>query len=75
MNLEKVIFAFFIVLALTLNFGFFIGEIDNPDHHHAIELAAAIAASLIATVVKFGDRSQMGAVVAEVTYLATYLVM
>ena len=69
MNLEKVIFAFFVVLALTLNFGFFLGEIDNSDHHHPIELAAALAASLIATVVKFGDRSQMGAVL-----LATSLV-
>ena len=69
MNLEKVIFAFFIVLALTLNFGFFFGEIDNPDHHHPMELAAALIASLIATVVKFGDRSQMGAVL-----LATSLV-
>lgn len=69
MNLEKVIFAFFIVLALTLNFGFFFGEIDNQDHHHPFELAAALAASLIATVVKFGDRSQMGAVL-----LATSLV-
>ena len=69
MNLEKVIFAFFIVLALTLNFGFFFGDIDNQDHHHPFELAAALAASLIATVVKFGDRSQMGAVL-----LATSLV-
>jgi hypothetical protein len=69
MNLEKVIFAFFIVLALTLNFGFFLGEIDNSQHHHPVELAAALAASLIATVVKFGDRSQVGAVL-----LATSLV-
>ena len=69
MNLEKVIFAFFIVLALTLNFGFFIGDIDNPAHHDALELGAALAVSLIATVVKFGDRSQMGAVL-----LATSLV-
>ena len=69
MNFEKVVFGFFIVLALTLNFGFFIGEIDNPDHHHAIELGAALAVSLIATIMKFGDRSQMGAVL-----LATSLV-
>ncbi len=62
MNLEKVIFAFFIMLALTLNFGFFIGEIDNPDHHHAYELFAAIVVSLIATIMKFGDRTQLGAV-------------
>lgn len=69
MNFEKVLFAFFIVLALTLNFGFFIGDIDNPAHHDAMELGAALAVSLIATVVKFGDRSQMGAVL-----LATSLV-
>lgn len=69
MNLEKVVFAFFIVLALTLNFGFFIGDIDNPEHHDAMELGAALAVSLIATVLKFGDRSQMGAVL-----LATSLV-
>lgn len=69
MNFEKVVFGFFIVLALTLNFGFFVGDIDNPDHHHAVELGAALAVSLIATIIKFGDRSQMGAVL-----LATSLV-
>ena len=69
MSFEKVVFGFFIVLALTLNFGFFVGDIDNPEHHHAMELAAALAVSLIATIMKFGDRSQMGAVL-----LATSLV-
>jgi hypothetical protein len=54
---------------LTLNFGFFVGDIDNPDHHNAMELGAALAVSLIATIMKFGDRSQMGAVL-----LATSLV-
>jgi hypothetical protein len=68
-NFEKVMFAFFIVLALTLNFGFFIGDIDNPAHHDGLELAAALAVSVIATIMKFGDRSQMGAVL-----LATSLV-
>jgi hypothetical protein len=68
-NFEKVVFGFFIVLALTLNFGFFLGDIDNPEHHHAVELGAALAVSLIATIIKFGDRSQMGAVL-----LATSLV-
>ena len=69
MNLEKVIFGFFIVLACTLNFGFFIGEIDNPDHHNVYEFFAAMVVSLIATVLKFGDRTHIGAVL-----LATSLV-
>jgi len=68
-NFEKVVFGFFIVLALTLNFGFFIGDIDNPEHHHAMELGGALAVSLIATIMKFGDRSHIGAVL-----LATSLV-
>lgn len=69
MNPEKVIFGFFIVMALTLNFGFYLGEFDNPDHHHAYELYAAIFVNAVATILKFGDRSQMGAVL-----LATSLV-
>ena len=69
MNLEKVVFGFFIVFAATLNFGFVIGEIDNPMHHNATELFFAIVVNLIATVLKFGDRTQVGAV-----HLATSLV-
>jgi hypothetical protein len=69
MNLEKVIFGFFIVLAATLNFGFFIGDLDRPDLHNVYELFAAIVVSLIATVLKFGDRTQIGAV-----HLSTSLV-
>jgi hypothetical protein len=68
MNLEKVVFAFFIVLAATLNFGFFIGEIDRPELHHVGEFTAALVVNLIATSLKFGDRSHMGA-----TQLATSL--
>ncbi len=62
MNLEKVVFAFTIILALTLNFGFFIGDIDNPAHHHPYELYAAIFVNAVDTILKFGDRSHMGAV-------------
>lgn len=62
MNLEKVIFGFFILLAATLNFGFVYGNIDNPEHHHLWELFAAIVVNLIATVLKFGDRTHVGAV-------------
>ena len=61
MNLEKVIFAFFSILALTVNFGFYNGEHDNPAHHNAYELFAALIVSLIATIMKFGDRAHIGA--------------
>lgn len=69
MNLEKVIFGFFIVLAATLNFGFFIGDIGRPELHSIYELAAALFVSLIATALKFGDRTQIGAI-----HLSTSLV-
>jgi hypothetical protein len=69
MNTQRVWFAFFIVLALTLNFGFFVGEIDNPHHHNPYEFFFALVVSLIATVLKIGDRSHLGAVL-----LATSLV-
>ncbi|OWW19177.1 DUF6394 family protein [Noviherbaspirillum denitrificans] len=69
MNLEKVVFAFFIVFAATLNFGFFIGDIDRPELHNVYELFAAIVVNMIATVLKFGDRTQIGAV-----HLSTSLV-
>lgn len=63
MNFEKVIFAFFIILALSLNFGFFVGDLTDPAHHHPYELFAALIVSLICTVMKFGDRTQFGSTV------------
>ncbi len=69
MNLEKVISGFFIILAMTLNFGFFYGDIDDISQHSKYELFAAIVVNLIATTLKLGDRTQMGSVL-----LATSLV-
>ena len=69
MNLEKVVFAFFTILACTLNFGFFLGEIDRPEFHHPTELFIAIVVNIITLLIKFGDRTQLGA-----THLATSLV-
>lgn len=69
MNLEKVVFGFFVLLAATLNFGFFLGDIGNPQVHNVYELYAAIVVNIVATVLKFGDRTQIGAV-----HLATSLV-
>ena len=68
MNLEKVVFGFFIILACTLNFGFFIGDMTKPELHHPGELFAAVVVNLIALVLKFGDRTHIGA-----THLATSL--
>ncbi len=55
MNLEKVVFGFFVLLAATLNFGFFVGDLDRPELHNEYELFAAVVVNLIATVLKFGD--------------------
>ncbi|MFV2090204.1 MAG: DUF6394 family protein [Pseudomonadales bacterium] len=69
MNLEKVLFGFFVVLSLTLNVAFVVGEISDPAHHSIWILFAAMVVNLIATVLKLGDRSQTGALL-----LATALV-
>ena len=69
MNLEKVVFAFVILLAATLNFGFVYGDIDDPAHHDIWELFAAVVVNLVATVLRLGDRTQIGAV-----HLSTSLV-
>ena len=69
MNFEKVVFGFFVLLAATLNFGYVTGDIGNPEHHNVLELYAAVIINVIATILKFGDRTQMGAI-----HLATSLV-
>lgn len=59
MSPARVLFAFVIVLALTLNAGFVVGDIADPAHHNVYELFAAIVVDLVATVLKFGDRSPL----------------
>jgi len=69
MNLQKVISGFFFILAMTINFGFFYGDIGNAELHNVYELFVALVVSLISTVLKIGDKTQLGAVL-----LATSLV-
>lgn len=69
MNLDKVISGFFIILAMTLNFGFFYGDMHSLDSHSKYELFAAIIINIIATTLKLGDKTQLGSVL-----LATSLV-
>jgi len=71
-NLEKVIFGFFIVLSLTLNVGFVLGEYNNPAHHSVFELFAVVVVNLIATGLKLGDRSQIGAVLLATSLVAVF---
>jgi Ca2+/H+ antiporter, TMEM165/GDT1 family len=61
MNLERVLFGFVIILALAFTFAFVMGGIDNADHHNVWLLTIAILVNLIATGLKLGDRSQVGA--------------
>lgn len=70
MNAEKVVFSFFIVLALTLNFGFFMGEMNDLTHHNIYELFATIVVNLIAMGLKLGDRTQVGAVLLSTSLVA-----
>jgi hypothetical protein len=52
----------FALLVITLNFGFVFGEVGDPNHHHVYELFTAIVVNLIATILKFGERTQIGAI-------------
>ena len=80
MNLQKVISGFFFILAMTLNFGFFYGEMGNAEMHSTYELFAALIISLIATALKIGDKTQIGSVllasslVADIQLLAAVIV-
>ena len=53
-----------------MNFGFFLGEIHDPTHHNVYELFAALVISLIATVMKLGDRTHLGAVLLSTSLVA-----
>jgi hypothetical protein len=69
MNLEKVIFGFFLVLALTLSVAFVVSAPVLIISDNVWIMFAALLVNIIATVLKLGDRSQVGALL-----LATALV-
>lgn len=69
MSYEKILFAAVIVLALTLNADFVYGDPTIINHHNKYVLFFALVISLMATVLKFGERSLLGS-----TMLATSLV-
>ena len=75
MNLERVVFGFFTILALTFNLVFVMGDIDNPSHHDVWVLTIAILVNLIATGLKLGDRSQIGALLLAASLVADLLLI
>ena len=70
MNLDKVIAGFFIILAMTLNFGFWYGDALDLSMHNKYELFGAIVVNLIATVLKLGDKTQIGSVLIATSLVA-----
>ncbi|MEA3353023.1 MAG: DUF6394 family protein [Campylobacterota bacterium] len=70
MNLDKVVAGFFIILAMTVNFGFFYGDPLNMAMHSKYELFAAIFINIIATVLKLGDKTQMDSVLIATSLVA-----
>jgi hypothetical protein len=80
MNLEKVIFGFFLILALTLNLAFVVGARELLVHDSVWIMFAAIVVNVLATILKLGDRSDVGALllaaalVADLQLLAAALI-
>ena len=70
MNLDKVIAGFFIILAMTLNYGFWYGDPLDMNMHNKYELFAAIVVNIIATVLKLGDKTQIGSVLIATSLVA-----
>jgi|SRR6056300_1475617 hypothetical protein len=75
MNLERVVFGFVIILALAFTSAFVMGDIDNPEHHNVWVLTIAILINLIATGLKLGDRSQVGALLLASSLVADVLLI
>ncbi|WP_163558972.1 DUF6394 family protein [Halomonas sp. NO4] len=61
MNLERVVFGFFIILTLSLNYAFVMGGVEASAHYNVWILTLAIIVNLVAIGLKLGDRSQTGA--------------
>lgn len=75
MNLERVIFGFFVLLALALSFVFVMGDIDDFKHHNVWVLTIAILVNLATTGLKLGDRTQVGAILLAASLVADLLLI
>ncbi|TNF90149.1 MAG: hypothetical protein JSU67_15845 [Gammaproteobacteria bacterium] len=75
MNLERVVYGFVTILALSITYTFVMGDIDNASHHSVWMLTIAILINLIATGLKLGDRSQVGALLLASSLVADVLLI
>lgn len=75
MNLERVVFGFFIILTLSLNAAFVAGGLETAAHHNVWILTFTIIVNLVAIGLKLGDRSQTGALLLAAGLVAGLLLI
>jgi hypothetical protein len=59
---SEVAYGSFVLLAASLNVAFFVGDVGDPSVHDVRVLFAALLVNLLATGLKLGDRTHVGAV-------------
>lgn len=70
MNKKDIVSGVFIFLALTLNFDFVFGDFDKLAHHSIYVLYIAIVVNIIGTLLKFGDNTKIGSMLAATSIVA-----
>ncbi|WP_048308549.1 DUF6394 family protein [Halomonas sp. PR-M31] len=75
MNFERVVFGFFVILTLSLNYAFVAGSVEATAHHNVWILTFAIIVNLVAIGLKLGDRSQIGALLLASGLVASLLLI
>ncbi len=59
---SEVAYGSFVLLAASTNFAFFVGDVGEPAVHDVRMLFVSLAVNLLATGLKLGDRTHVGAV-------------
>nr|WP_298415361.1 DUF6394 family protein [uncultured Halomonas sp.] len=75
MNFERVVFGFFVILTLSLNYAFVAGDAGATANHNVWILTFAIIVNLVAIGLKLGDRSQIGALLLASGLVAGFLLI
>lgn len=59
---SEVVYGSVVLLGASLNFAFFIGDLGDPSVHDVRVLLVALVVNVLATGLKLGDRTHVGAV-------------